>query len=1110
MVAGWVSAAVLLLSLLSSNVASWASDTPTGVSASQQPEQKNLASQAPAFPVRSVDLQPFDFRPISPLRSRDGAWHLSIDFLDENRLLATFEGNGVMRRMRNCPKTHDDRMVHAVLLDAKTGAVLKRADWYLHDRRRYLWPLASGKLLLRRADSLYELDGDLREKPVLEHTDLYWLDITPDGQKVLVGTVAKKADDKADSKSSPKFETRVLDSATWSVIGTFPADRPIPVQATTKGYADVVLKSGWTWLVRFGGQGRGRVPITRVRSTCIPDLNVSSESTLLIGRCTQSQQDYVVSSFTTAGQFLWRRRWQEQLTSPTIRRSNSGARFALASVEVDRQNSTATDEEGGPEVRRHHIEVFNSASGTSALKLETQPAINVGGNFALSPEGATLVLLRDSHLEIYSLPKLDKDELAKLAAVRAGTPGLIPPPPNDPDAGELPDDDLAPENQPAVSAVAGLNSGQAVSGGAAGANTAVPPTNATPGTPADASTPVFRSRSEAVVVDVVVTDSKGRPIPGLKLEEFSVQEDGAPQKLSFFEEHSFADTRQAPPPDFKRPPNIFTNVSNTSQPDSATLILLDLLNTSAQDQASARDALTRYIKRKPKNESFALCVLAGPLRLIRGFTTDENELLLAMLDKRAKPSASLISQLDTASLNFIRSVAHKLDNPNDIGRSFAIAMAGLERTIEDEQMSQNDMRTYLTISAFEELARYMAGVPGRKKILWLSAAFPLGQFASAQGLDAGPFHQQRNFLRLVSKTMNLLASAHVSVYPVDVRGVMLNSISDVAAEMPFTQTLPTSPLSSPSGMSQQVQAGGIALDANAASSARNMANDHASPGDGFVGRGLEDSVRRNSEHNAMDLIAEQTGGKAFYGSNDITDALRTVVDQGSDYYTLSYTPTNRKYDGRFRKIRVNVAGKKYRIAHRSGYYAEDPNRLPEKSEGVQRSLTTAGMMHGAPESRQIPFQVRVVPMGEPRIVNAADLGIRQQKNAPSQLRLQHYTVDFAISAGSLRFDPGPEGNFHGSFRLLANSFDHEGKSLLQAASSATAELRPGNYHSVLAEGFRLKQELDIPADAGFLRLGVGDLTNNSIGTLELPLPVPIPQDDPSGRKEKALPPVEPE
>jgi hypothetical protein len=308
-----------------------------------------------------------------------------------------------------------------------------------------------------------------------------------------------------------------------------------------------------------------------------------------------------------------------------------------------------------------------------------------------------------------------------------------------------------------------------------------------------------------------------------------------------------------------------------------------------------------------------------------------------------------------------------------------------------------------------------------------------------------------------------------------------------------------------------VQPGGVGIDANAAASARNIANDHAVNVDGFVGRSLEDSTRRNSEHTAMDLVAEQTGGKAFYGSNDITDALRTVVESASDYYTISYPPGHRAYDGRFRKINVKVAGRNYRIAHRAGYYADDPNRLPEKAEAVLRSLSVAGMMHGAPESRQIPFQVRVVPMGEPKTVSAAEAGIRREgKNAPSTIRLQHYSVDYAISSAPLRFDPGPEGNFHGSFRLLANSFDGEGRGLWQTASSAVADLKPGSYQKILSEGLHLHQELDLPADAGFLRLGVGDLSSSYIGTLELPLPIPVIKDDPLTRKDKAMPAVEPE
>ena len=1071
------------------------------------------ANGGPQVPVRLIDLRPLDYRRPSPLRSRDGGWHLTIHFLDENRLLATFEGTGVVRRLRSCPKSHDDRIVHVAMIDPKSGEVIRRADWYLHDFKRYLWPLASGKMLLRRGTDLFELDGDLDEKLVLEHVDPYWLDVTPDGKRILIGTATAAVASKDDNKSSPKWETRILDAATLASLGTFPLDRPIPLQATSTGYADVVLKNGWTWLVRFGslnGPAQSWSGITRVRSTCIPDLEVSSENTLLVGRCTTALDRYVLSSFTTSGHFLWRQRWSEQLSTPVITRSMAGARFALSSITLAKQEDRGTvdAEDGLPEVRRNRIEIFNSATGISVLKLETEPAITVGGNVALSPEGTTLAVLRDNHLELYELPKLMNEEAAKLAAVRAGTPGLIPPKTNN----EIPDEEMADDNPGSDQQVAtdAASNKQSSPTGTSDSVASARPTNVDSGAQAtDPPAPIFRSRSEAVVVDVVVTDSKGHAIPGLTTEDFNVNEDGATQKISFFEEHSVADTRQTTRPNFERSPNIFSNVSNTSQPDSATLILLDVLNTPAQDQASAREALIRYIKKKPKNESFALCVLAGPLRLIRGFTTDEKELLLAMQDRRSKPSASFISQMDSTSLALIRTAEQRFNNPFDVSRSVTVAAAGLERTLEDQQLSQDDMRTYLTIAAFGDLARYMAGVPGRKKILWLSAAFPLGRFATEHGLDSGSLHQQRDFVRLVSKTMNLLASAHVSVFPVDVRGVTANGTTDIASVTPLPQDLPNSPLTSPFGTGAPIQVGGGGPGTNTA--AQGLVNDHPAPMNGFVARNFEDSARRNSEHTAMDLVAEQTGGKAFYGSNDIEDALHTIVEQGADYYTISYTPSNRKYDGRFRTIRVNVAGRKYRVSHRSGYYAEDPKRLPESSDAIVRNLSQAGMTHGAPESRQIPFEVRLVPVGEPRIVNASEAGVREQgRNAPMTIKLQRYNLDYAISAAALRFDPGPEGNLHGSFRLLANSFDSEGRTLMQATSTAVADFEPHNYPNVLAEGLRLQQQVDVPVDAGFLRLGVGDMANNYTGTLELPLPISVPKNDPLIRTGKTLPPVEPE
>jgi hypothetical protein len=110
----------------------------------------------------------------------------------------------------------------------------------------------------------------------------------------------------------------------------------------------------------------------------------------------------------------------------------------------------------------------------------------------------------------------------------------------------------------------------------------------------------------------------------------------------------------------------------------------------------------------------------------------------------------------------------------------------------------------------------------------------------------------------------------------------------------------------------------------------------------------------------------------------------------------------------------------------------------------------------------------------------------------------------------LRFEASPEGKFRGRFRLLANSFDSEGRPLLRAASTVVADLKPESYRSMFSQGLRFRQELDVPVDAGFLRLGVGDTFSSAIGTLELPLPIPLSKDDAIARRGKVLPPVEPE
>src|SRR6266496_3309517 len=74
----------------------------------------------------------------------------------------------------------------------------------------------------------------------------------------------------------------------------------------------------------------------------------------------------------------------------------------------------------------------------------------------------------------------------------------------------------------------------------------------------DANTPIstLQINSRAVLVDVIVTDSSGKPVTGLPEDAFAVTEQGKQQTISFFEENGI--TRPAQPVEMpKLPPDVF-------------------------------------------------------------------------------------------------------------------------------------------------------------------------------------------------------------------------------------------------------------------------------------------------------------------------------------------------------------------------------------------------------------------------------------------------------------------------------------------------------------------------------------------------------------------------
>ena len=127
------------------------------------------------------------------------------------------------------------------------------------------------------------------------------------------------------------------------------------------------------------------------------------------------------------------------------------------------------------------------------------------------------------------------------------------------------------------------------------------------------------------MVDVVVTDSHGDPVSGLRQQDFKLTENRRPESVVFFEEHKGSPVVPIEIP--KMPPNVFTNVPIAPQADALNVILLDALNTPQTDQSYVRAQVFEFLKTMKPGTPLAVFSLATDLRLVQHFGPDARQSL---------------------------------------------------------------------------------------------------------------------------------------------------------------------------------------------------------------------------------------------------------------------------------------------------------------------------------------------------------------------------------------------------------------------------------------------------------------------------------------------------
>lgn len=308
-----------------------------------------------------------------------------------------------------------------------------------------------------------------------------------------------------------------------------------------------------------------------------------------------------------------------------------------------------------------------------------------------------------------------------------------------------------------------------------------------------------------------------------------------------------------------------------------------------------------------------------------------------------------------------------------------------------------------SLSAIQQLALFSRGSKGDKQIVWVGRSFP--------GIDGTVLDKKQLELmnQAISSTINLLMQARATIYVID-------PTTNAAPQPQFINTV-----------------GGPNTIA-------------ASEGTDPFEAGF----------NFMSFV-EQTGGKYFYGRNDLNNEIEESISRNTNFYTLTYVPSDLIQDGKYRKIDIHTNNPSLIVQAKQGYYPAPPEQTTVTAKDLQFDLHEAlvsGMSYNG-------------------------VGLRLDR---CQLDAQGVTTcEIAVDNHSLTEESGPDDSPRASIVAVLSAFDKN--SILVANSVYKFGLKLPNQ-SAATSYTNLSLQLAIPPNARTIRVAIRDVSGR-IGTVDL-------------------------
>jgi VWFA-related protein len=307
-------------------------------------------------------------------------------------------------------------------------------------------------------------------------------------------------------------------------------------------------------------------------------------------------------------------------------------------------------------------------------------------------------------------------------------------------------------------------------------------------------------------------------------------------------------------------------------------------------------------------------------------------------------------------------------------------------------------RIETTSSALLSIADYVKDIPGHKSLVWVSDGIPIQIGSDRIGV---PDRDRFLFADDMTGLAQALSRVDMAIYPID--------------------------------------AGGIDVDDAAT---------------GFFMRG--------DQRDSFRLIADNTGGRAFYGTNDIAGAIDSAVEDSRYIYTLGFYPNHGNWDGKFREIKITLRNPGPHLRYRRGYFA-----IPDRSDDA------AIMKTDLAEAARSPL-------------DATDLGVTVRGKALSPASARLLQLQIALDPKQFLLHEENDRR-HGGLDLLFVQKDSAGKFLAAEKQHLDINFDQKEYDSLAKTGMVLQRRLGINSGSTEIRIFVRDAASGILGSVTIPV-----------------------